>query len=152
MCYWCCSVNLIYTLFWSQNISWVGFLCSEIISWKVLRTLRCGHYTLVLWTSYTLESSFNFFLNFLDLSGLVLGITIILTLFTINYNEFLFRGLEKEKLSSWSGVLYCWACPELFVSMLFEENNWPSLFLLIFYSYLNEYYFLSKICNVIILM
>ena len=74
-----------------------------------------------------------------------------LTLFTINYNEFLFRGLEKEKLSSWSGVLYCWACLELFVSMLFEENNWPSLCLLIFYSHLNEYYFLSRICNLIIL-
>ena len=34
----------------------------------------CGHYTLVLQTSYNLESSFNFFLNFLDLSVLVLGI------------------------------------------------------------------------------
>ena len=75
----------------------------------------------------------------------------LLTLFTIIYNEFLFRGLEKEKLSSWSGVLYCWACLELFVSMLFEENNWPSLCLLIFYSHLNEYYFLSRICNLIIL-
>ena len=42
ICYWCCSVSLVYTLFQSQNISWVSFLWSEIISWKVLRTLHIG--------------------------------------------------------------------------------------------------------------
>ena len=35
----------------------------------------------------------------------------------------------KWPVSSWSGVLYCWACSEQFVSMLFEEKHWPSLFL-----------------------
>ena len=70
-----------------------------------------------------------------------------LTLFTINHNKF--TGMEKEELSSWSVVLYCWACSELSVGILFEENHWPSLFLLIFFSNLNEYYFLSRICNAI---
>ena len=61
-------------------------------------------------------------------------------------------NLQEWKRRKWvagHGVLYCWACSELSASMLFEEDYLPSLFLLIFHSNLNEYYFLSRICNVV---
>ena len=61
-------------------------------------------------------------------------------------------NLQEWKRRKWvagHGILYCWACSELSASMLFEEDYLPSLFLLIFYWNLNEYCFLSRICNVV---
>ena len=63
---------------------------------------------------------------------------------TMNLQEW-----KRRKRVAGHGVLYCWACSEVSASMLFEEDYLPSLFLLIFHSNLSEYYFLSRICNVV---
>ena len=55
--------------------------------------------------------------------GVSLSISLNLKLAPVPY------ATPKWPMSSWSGVLYCRACSEQCVSILFEEKHWPSLFL-----------------------
>ena len=71
--------------------------------------------------------------------GVSLSISLNLKLAPVPY------ATPKWPMSSWSGVLYCWACSEQFVSMLFEEKHWPSLFLPQTWMGI---IFLTRICNI----